>query len=547
MTCGGQLGAIQTKGTCWFYSILNGFILSEDGQKILYAKMQEFYKKLGAKEKAFFDDGANAPCPLKNVAKTRQIYFWKFIDQYLCFMSGPRATSLKAGRSANLLQAMSLVGTAAREQGGLMGAYPQKEIVNILEHVGFKKYGRFGRGDFYTMSPLGKFDKRQKPKFVIVMIPGYMNYNIPGAILNDPDYALMCSSMVMGNTKANSSELHKYHAVAGFTCENKGYIYDSNQRKVFKCDYWNWPELKKTLDKEVGAYYDFFKNGQIDYYSFSFHVFARKGYTATIAPACRLKYRVKTPNVPGINFTSPTLGERLNTYSWLTEAQRVALKRRWARTKHRNVVYINQAALNSVLNSAKNYKNGINSLDTLLNSGYNIDMQAYVRFTNKLKQKFAAKKLTFEELKARLNQFTKSSAAVRKHQYSLVWRDYPMSQRKVLMHWRNKGEWPKSPSPVKPVKPVNNFERYWTGLTSENRKTIRNYISRYRSPSQAKTPALNAAKRNVNGLKTAKARKEYLRKRAVNMNQENWTKLRWYINTKNMEAQQARKEKRAKK
>ena len=42
----GQLGAIQTRGTCWFYSILNGFILSEDGQKILYNRLKNFYKKL---------------------------------------------------------------------------------------------------------------------------------------------------------------------------------------------------------------------------------------------------------------------------------------------------------------------------------------------------------------------------------------------------------------------------------------------------------------------------------------------------------------------
>jgi hypothetical protein len=38
MSCGA--GVIQTHGTCWFYSILNGFLMSEDGQRILFDKMK---------------------------------------------------------------------------------------------------------------------------------------------------------------------------------------------------------------------------------------------------------------------------------------------------------------------------------------------------------------------------------------------------------------------------------------------------------------------------------------------------------------------------
>jgi hypothetical protein len=126
----GQLGAIQTRGTCWFFSILNGFILSEDGQKILYMQLKKFYKSLKEAEKAYFDDGFNAPCPMKNVAKTKEIYFWKFIDQYLCYMSGPREISLKAGKSASILGGMSLQGTLAKKEHGGRGAYPQVEIGN---------------------------------------------------------------------------------------------------------------------------------------------------------------------------------------------------------------------------------------------------------------------------------------------------------------------------------------------------------------------------------------------------------------------------------
>jgi hypothetical protein len=597
----GQLGAIQTRGTCWFYSILNGFILSEDGQKILYNRLTNFYKKLSLAERAYFDDQFNAPCPMKNLVKTKEIYFWKFIDQYLCFMSGPRAASLKAGKSVSILGGVSLTGTLAREKGGAMGAKPQEEIIKILTHLGFKE-GAEGPGkdfmvvDFDKAQKAGKFvfDHRKKPKFIIVKRSGgnYMEIAPPEFLIKDADYSLMCSSILIGNTQAKSSEMHKYHAVAGFVCGGNGYIYDSNQRRVFKCDYWKWPSLKTTLDKNVGAFYNFFKGGKINYYSLAFHILARKEFTKDIGAACLMKYKTKTLN-RWLNFTSPNLGARLNDpklFTHLQPAQRIALKRKWARTEHRAPVYINQGVYNSIVNSAKNFASGNRTLRNLTNAGYRVkDPKNYNEFLQKLRNKFPpAKAYTFAEAKAHLNQFSTKSAAARKLQYSLVWKGIPLAQRKVLMHWRNKGEWlannafeekakppikrksvakPKSPSPSPSTKRRTqmrtNFEKYWSALQPNNRKMLRNYIAARKSPSTnankmnymnfgtpspspvKNTSVLTAAKRNVNALKTAKARKEYKRTRAVNMNQTNWTALGRYINAKDAEAQRARAAKKS--
>jgi len=611
----GQLGAIQTRGTCWFYSILNGFILSEDGQKILYNRLTNFYKKLTPTEKAYFDDALNAPCPMKNLTKTNEIYFWKFIDQYLCFMSGPRTASLMAGRSAKILGGVSLTGTLAREKGGAMGAKPQEEIIKILTHLGFKE-GAEGPGkdfmvvDFDKAQKAGKFvfDHRKKPKFIIVKRSGanYMEIAPPEFLIKDADYSLMCSSIVIGNSKAKSSEMHKYHAVTGFVCGGNGYIYDSNQRRVFKCDYWKWPSLKTTLDKNVGAFYNFFKGGKINYYSLAFHILARKDYVKDIAPACLMKYKTKTPNTR-LNFTSPNLGARLNDpklFTHLQPAQRIALKRKWARTEHRAPVYINQGVYNSIVKSAKNFASGNRTLRNLTFAGYKIkDPKNYNEFLQKLRNKFPlAKSYTFAEARAHLNQFTKSTAAVRKHQYSLVWKGIPMAQRKVLMHWRNKGEWltsnafeekakppikrkapkPKTPSPSPNTKKLAPFfesvkkPKSPSRSPSQNKinaainkaatrqkaleyvsanKTInvvkhRNYYSeklreKFGKPSTRNSNALSAAKRNVNALKTAKARKLYKRGRAANMSQNNWTELGRYIQQKNLEAQRLRAAKKS--
>ena len=596
----GQLGAIQTRGTCWFFSILNGFIMSEDGQKILYEKLQEFYRTLKPEEKAYFDDKFNAPCPLKKIVKTKKIYFWKFIDQYLCFMSGPRIASLKAGKSASLLGSISLQGTFARQNQGARGAHPQVEIDNILDHVGFARnyYVKYA-----TDPP--KFHAARKPQFVIVKQSRWYPKNnmdeIPAGLMADPKYELMCASLVIANTEANNKEMHKWHAVSGFVCNGHGYIYDSNQRKVFKCNWWNLAEFKKVANEEVGAHYSFFKGGQINVHLYAFSIFARKEFTKDIGVSCLMKYRAKTPNLKGLNYTDPNFGNQLNNPNYLAmlrPAQRVALKRKWARTEHRAAVYINKATFNSIVAGAKNRTNGFQQVTNLEHAGYKFKNENYNNFAIKLKAKFPIKKaapapspaktLTFANVKTRLNQFTKSTAAVRKHQYSLVWKGLPMTQRKVLMHWRNKGEWlannafenkakppikrksvakPPGPSPrtARTTKLRSNFNTYWKGLTSNNRQVVRNYVAAYKSPSpvKPKSPSPTAkklapffepvkytlanAKRNVNALKTAKARSEFYKKGTVGkgLNPSNLMELSKYIKAKNQAAKNARAAKKS--
>jgi hypothetical protein len=583
------MGAIQTRGTCWFYSILNGFILSEDGQKILYNRLTNFYKKLKPAERTYFDDEFNAPCPMKNLTKTKEIYFWKFIDQYLCFRSGPRAVSLKAGKSASILGGMSLQGSIARQNQGGKGAFPQIEIGKILDHVGFK-------GDYYFKyaNDPPKFHAGRKPQFVVVMHDKYYPKNfmkqIPKGLLDDPKYELTCASLVIANTNANNREMHKSHAVAGFKCNGEGYIYDSNQRKIFKCNWWNLADFKKVANEEIAPIYPFFKNGQINVHQYAFAIFARKEFTKDIGVSCLMKYKTNIPRgYENLNFTDPNLGNKLNStmYNFLKPVHRITLKRKWARTEHRKVMYINKSTFNSIFTGAKNRSNGYQKVFNLQNAGYKVKPENFEKFNKNLRAKFPDKKaspirtLTFSNAVTRLTPFTTSTAAVRKHQYSLVWKGIPMAQRRVLMHWRNKGEWlannafakhksvakpkPKSPSPSphakRAIQVKSNFEKYWKAMQPENRQMIRNYVGAYKSPNPLKPKSLSpvpvkpkslspvanvltVAKRNVNALKTAKARKEYRLKRALNMTETNLKGLRLYIKRKDRHARLVRNSKK---
>jgi hypothetical protein len=621
-----QLGAIQTTGTCWFFSILNGFILSEDGQKILYVRLKEFYNKLSADEKTYFDDKLNAPCPMKNLTKTKDIYFWKFVDQYLCFMSGPRAESLKMRRSAQVLGGVALQGTVAKANIGTKGGHPQQEIANILEHIGFK-----GKFDMRYVEKKVAFDSRKKPQFVVVResswIPTAQMGTVPGAFMENNEYSLMCAGIVIENTLANNREQHKTHAISGYVCNGKGFIYDSNQRKVFRCDWWSLTDLRRVVNNEISLVYPFFKGGQVNRIAYSFVIFSRKEFVKNVAPACLMKYKTKTPNLGLSNnfFKDSASGEKINKlFPHIRPAQRAALKRKWARTEHRASVYINKATFNSIVAGAKSRNNAVEKMSNLENSGYKYKNEDYDNFTKKLLNKFPIKKAspkavpnegktyTFAEAKAHMNQF-KSTAALRKYHYSLVWKGIPLVQRRVLMHFRNTGEWlannafeNKAKTPIKrKPKPETlsprtkrateiraGFEKYWKKLESDNRKVVRNYIAGYKSPSppkpnnnspnryspkspnlspspkpkpkspspkpkpKPKSPSPNRAgssnqplrnaKANVNSLKTAVARKGYLRQRASNMSLEHWKNLRAYITAKNFEAQRLRSVKRAK-
>jgi hypothetical protein len=251
-------------------------------------------------------------------------------------------------------------------------------------------------------------------------------------------------------------------------------------------------------------------------------------------------------------------------------------------------------------------KNAMKNIQALKNAGYVIKNQNLANFKRKLSEKFK-ETYTFAEAKARLNQFTARGATIRKFQYSQVWKGLPLSQRRVLMHWRNKGEWlannafeNKAKTPIKrKPKPETlsprtkrateiraGFEKYWLVLGPNNRKVVRNYVAGYKSPSppkpnnnspnryspkspnpspspkpKPKSPSppkpspspnqggssnqpLRNAKAHVNTLKTAVARKGYLKLRAVNMSLDHWKNLGAYIKAKNFEAQRARSAKR---
>ena len=150
--------------------------------------------------------------------------------------------------------------------------------------------------------------------------------------------------------------------------------------------------------------------------------------------------------------------------------------------------------------------------------------------------------------------------------YSRVWQKLPVHQRKVLAHFRDrgillsnntfekiKGPSPRSPNVPLPI-PVNSprterrknveskFNNYWTKLTKNNRNTVRNYVARHKSVS----PVFSNYLKNINAIKTAKARAEWLKARKLNLDSKNLKTLKNYVKHKDQISRNKREAKRFK-
>jgi hypothetical protein len=471
-------GALQTRGTCWFFSIINGFLLSDAGQKLLFASLEKFYKGLDMAEKAYFDDGIDAPCPLRaDIIKTKRIYFYKFLDQYLCFRSGPRSVSAKMGRSGQILGGASLAGTVAKAHKGAEGALPGEELPKVLRHLGLTDYIVADE-----KARLPAEDSLKRPHFVVVL-PSKKKRMIEVPKFRPKTYSLMSCSVTIGNTNAPNATKHSWHAVTGYVRNGKGYLFDSNQRKPFPCEWWKFNSLKKVLDDDVSRAYDFFAGGQINYIGYNFVIFSKNSYVDAINPVCRLKYKkTKTPlhlsaQYNRANFASAV---RRGNFGKFNPAEIAALMK--ARARKTTAPVLGKEFFDSlpknISNSALNQQ-----MSNLRLAGYRFNKNSFAKF---LKNK------------------------------SPLPMPIPLN----------------SPRTMRRKNIEKGFKNYWKELNANNRKTVRNLIPTLKSPSPKTTGVANA-KKNINSLKTAKARAEWIKAKKFNFKPNELKNLKFYVKEKN--------------
>lgn len=281
-------GPIQTGGTCWFYSSLNAFLLSDGGRVILYNRMTEVFEKLNNKNKLFFLSHDKASCPAKSLKKF-DVHFWKFIDQYICAYRQNREVPWRASTSPQLLHALNIWNSNTRRDPRGYGGYPHLEITGILQSLGLdenyfntdwsvRRIASHRKNDqFFIM-----VDNKQNPyerNFVPIktlapkMRVGAEMFSLASAVIS-----IFGAPSGNGNTDG--------HVVTGYISGGKGYIFDSNYEKATDCRWWRPEELKAVLARGT------FQNYGTEYH-FSFALYTRDSFVRSVKVTCRVAARAQ--------------------------------------------------------------------------------------------------------------------------------------------------------------------------------------------------------------------------------------------------------------
>ena len=376
-------GIGQNQQTCWFYSSLNIFLLSDNGLKVLWKKLQEVYAGFSPNQKTYFNSNFNTPCPLRNARNISRTYFWKFMDEYMCSIGGPGRLPVTAQKSKEILQNFPLKGAGARESKGLAPAWPSEEIGAILKHIGFtsKEFRILSWNEdpnqtwttpvlIYLHSETNL--KRRTSPFDLPLVTG--GYELTGASLS-----------------FQAQKKNVGHAVACMIRDGRGYIFDSYQPwQLRACD---WPDASKLFSTMTTIY------GKLDKLSYSFVVYVKKDYTNKISPSCRRAYKPLTqPNLANLRRRSEIsnniqlggllLSGKNNTGTFqtrITPRVRAEIIKEYAKRP-----VVNSKIYRFISNRTDSYQNGMNMLKSFVNRGWRYSNQSpnYINFKTKLLERY---------------------------------------------------------------------------------------------------------------------------------------------------------------
>ena len=299
-----NIGVGQTGGTCWFNSSLNIFLTSDNGLKILWQKLQEVYPRLGPKQKSYFNSNIGVPCPYGKLNKTPRVYFWKFLNQYICAIGGPGSLIPKSGLNAYLLKNIKWKNEATRESKGVAGGWPHNELKTILNHLGFRRgseyrvveisHHRYKFSDAWTNPILLVHGEKIKNYYSGIPLPAknpsFNNNKNTGLFLTKGKYELT-GAIVYVEPAENSGR--RPHVWSCSIRNGRGYVIDSNYPTSPKeCDWWLNDRLKNFLSTVNVPY----RPDRAKKMVFDILLYTRKEFTNKITPTCQRTYRPLTAN-----------------------------------------------------------------------------------------------------------------------------------------------------------------------------------------------------------------------------------------------------------
>ena len=355
-------GLGQTGDTCWFNSSLNIFLTSDNGLKILWKKLTKVYAGLGTKQKAYFDSNIKAPCPYGKPNKTPPIYFWKFLNQYICAVGGPGSLIPKSGLNAYLTKNIKWKNPGLRESKGTTGGWPHVELPTILNRLGFKK------GSDYIIRNIQQYQYSFNTEWTnpILLLHGekrgqtYYGMTIRDLVLVKGKYDLTGAIIYVRPTDESSLNPHVW---ACSVRNGKGYITDSNFPMSPKlCTWWD----KESLLRYFGTVERNYRPNVARIMVFDVLLYTRRDYTNAIAPYCLMPaggYRPLTnANKATLNEVTMNYGPNAGSYFMNTSEARQRVAPRIAAEVKRQYAarpLLSAAALQNIVNKAGSFNHAM--------------------------------------------------------------------------------------------------------------------------------------------------------------------------------------------
>jgi hypothetical protein len=233
LDCSTPAGLSQTVSTCWFNASLNGFILAEATAKMIFDKI----KLLSSTEiAALAKDFPTDSCP---ITLSRKYVFHYFLKIH----SGTPISGMKGNAALGLMDKMftpkALTTPRAR---GEQGAQPSEAAKRILAKV-------FTPGETGALRNWDTVCPNDFSKYTMVYREGFYYQRRQWLT---PDIHPLVIKTEDGKTKFNLSHIVYivswpkegrigYHALVGYVCGGKKYLYDSNERRHLEID-WSDPK-----------------------------------------------------------------------------------------------------------------------------------------------------------------------------------------------------------------------------------------------------------------------------------------------------------------
>ena len=275
--------------TCWFASIINGFMSSSGTRKIMENALFNYMSGKNTRDRQLLMQQAQTTCPTKTASRFN---FWKFVYHTLY----PPATGNAPTRSVKNMVFNVL---PARRGGTANFGHTNLYIIDVLNRLGITNY-------ILKVHHVASIENKSSPPNSDFLLLGFQGVQPPtGKFIplnfTEANVRYNLNNVIITFQNLVGTQLAA-HAIAGVKCNNQYYIYDSNHPEKIPCDWRDFSNIRQALSAKYPS--GPLKVNQSTQMYFSYAIYLRSDREF---PALRTKNQFNTElprlNVAQVNST----------------------------------------------------------------------------------------------------------------------------------------------------------------------------------------------------------------------------------------------------